>query len=54
MNSVCRWRYPVNRNLVFFVINDEVNSETGFGLMNLMVGSMNRLYNTLADKGLRS
>ena len=49
-----RWSDPVNLALVFFVMNDEINSETGFRPMDLMFGSMDGPYLTLPDNVLPS
>ena len=49
-----RWSDPIYLPLVFFVMNDEVNSETGFRPMDLMFGSEDGPYLKLPDSVLSS
>ena len=47
--SESRWSDPIYLPLVFFVMNDEVNSETGYRPMDLMNGGEHGLYLWLFD-----
>ena len=49
-----RWSDPIYLSLVFFVMNDEVNSETGYRPMDLMFGSEDGPYLRLPDTVLSS
>ena len=49
-----RWSDPISLSLVFFVMIDKVNSETGFRPMDLMFGSEDGPYLRLPDTVLLS
>ena len=52
--SESRWSDPIYVPLVFFVMNDEVNTETGFRPVDLMFGSEDGPYLRLPDTVLSS